>query len=431
MAVDQTAQSESARLAASKDQYVARGVATSPIFVERAHGARLTDVDGREYIDFVGGIGTLNGGHTPEAVVRAVQEQAERYMHQCFSIAMYEPYIEVCRRICSLHPGTFAKKAMLVNSGAEAVENAVKIARYATDRDAVICFDQAFHGRTMMGMTLTSKVMPYKKGFGPFMPEVYRAAAPWPYRGIGTSEALASVRKLLKSQVDPESVAAIVYEPVQGEGGFLPATPGFVEGLIEICREHGMVFIDDEVQTGMGRTGTVLAVDQMAGVEPDLVVWGKSLGGGLPLAGVSGRADLMDAPHVGGLGGTFGGNPLSCAAGLVALDQVEDPAFLARAREIGEHVMTALAAMQERHPLIGDVRGMGPMIGIELVEDRATKEPAAAEAARVVQLARERGLMLMGAGIYSNVVRILVPLVVTDEDLQAGLDILDGCLSEA
>ena len=270
MAVDQTTQSESARLTASKDEHVARGVATSPIFVARAHGARLTDVDGREYIDFVGGIGTLNGGHTPEAVVRAVQEQAERYMHQCFSIAMYEPYIEVCRRICALHPGSFAKKAMLVNSGAEAVENAVKIARYATNRDAVICFDQGFHGRTMMGMTLTSKVMPYKKGFGPFMPEVYRAAAPWPYRGIGTAEALASVRKLLKSQVDPESVAAIIYEPVQGEGGFLPATPGFVEGLIEICREHGMVYIDDEVQTGMGRTGTVLAVDQMPGVEPDL-----------------------------------------------------------------------------------------------------------------------------------------------------------------
>ncbi|HEY3615134.1 MAG TPA: 4-aminobutyrate--2-oxoglutarate transaminase [Gaiellales bacterium] len=430
MAVDQSTQSESARLTAGKDQYVARGVATSPIFVAHAHGARLTDVDGREYIDFVGGIGTLNGGHTPEAVVRAVQEQAERYMHQCFSIAMYEPYIEVCRRICALHPGTFAKKALLVNSGAEAVENAVKIARYATQRDAVICFDQGFHGRTMLGMTLTSKVMPYKKGFGPFVPEVYRAAAPWPYRGIGTAEALASVRKLLKSQVDPESVAAIVYEPVQGEGGFLPATPGFVEGLIEICREHGMVFIDDEVQTGMGRTGTVLAVDQMDGVEPDLVVWGKSLGGGLPLAGVSGRAEIMDAPHVGGLGGTFGGNPLSCAAGLVALDQVEDPAFLARSREIGERVDTALRGMQERHAVIGEVRGMGPMIGIELVTDRATKEPASAEAAKVVSLARERGLMLMGAGIYSNVVRILVPLVVTDEDLQAGLDILDGCLSE-
>jgi 4-aminobutyrate aminotransferase/(S)-3-amino-2-methylpropionate transaminase len=379
----------------------------------------------------VGGIGTLNGGHTPEAVVRAVQEQAERYMHQCFSIAMYEPYIEVCRRICALHPGSFAKKAMLVNSGAEAVENAVKIARSATNRDAVIAFDQGFHGRTMLGMTLTSKVMPYKKGFGPFMPEVYRAAAPWPYRGIGTAEALASVRKLLKSQVDPASVAAIIYEPVQGEGGFLPATPGFVEGLIEICREHGMVYIDDEVQTGMGRTGTVLAVDQLPGVEPDLVVWGKSLGGGLPLAGVSGRAELMDAPHVGGLGGTFGGNPLSCAAGLVSLDQVEDPAFLARAREIGEIVTSELTSMQERHALIGDVRGMGPMIGIELVTDRVSKEPAAEQAGRVVALARERGLMLMGAGIYSNVVRILVPLVVGDEDLRAGLDILDGCLADA
>jgi 4-aminobutyrate aminotransferase/(S)-3-amino-2-methylpropionate transaminase len=279
-------------------------------------------------------------------------------------------------------------------------------------------------------MTLTSKVMPYKKGFGPFVPEIYRAAAPWPYRGIGTAEALASVRKLLKSQVDPGSVAAIIYEPVQGEGGFLPATPGFIEGLIEICREHGMVYIDDEVQTGMGRTGTMLAVDQMPGVEPDLVVWGKSLGGGLPLAGVSGRADLMDAPHVGGLGGTFGGNPLSCAAGLVSLDQAEDPAFLARAREIGEQVTSALTAMQERHALIGDVRGMGPMIGMELVKDLSTKEPAAAEAARVVELARERGLMLMGAGIYSNVVRILVPLVVTDEDLRAGLDIIDGCLAD-
>jgi 4-aminobutyrate aminotransferase len=406
-------------------------VATSPIFVERAHGARLTDVDGREYIDFVGGIGTLNGGHTPEAVVRAVQEQAERYMHQCFSIAMYEPYIEVCRRICELHPGSFAKKAMLANSGAEAIENAIKIARYATNRDAVICFDQAFHGRTMLAMTLTSKVMPYKKGFGPFVPEVYRAAAPWPYRGIGTAEALASVRKLLKSQVDPEAVAAIIYEPVQGEGGFLPATPGFVEGLIEICREYGMVYIDDEVQTGMGRTGTVLAVDQMDGVEPDIIVWGKSLGGGLPLAAVTGKAEIMDAPHVGGLGGTFGGNPLSCAAGLVALDQVVEPEFLARSREIGEKVTSALLAMQDRHQVIGDVRGMGPMIGIELVKDRATKEPAAPEAAHIVSLARERGLMLMGAGIYSNVVRILVPLVVTDEDLQAGLDILDGCLSAA
>jgi len=428
MAVHDT--TRSAHLTAEKTRWVSKGVATSPIFVERAHGARLTDVDGREYIDFVGGIGTLNGGHTPEAVVAAITAQAERYLHTCFSIAMYEPYVEVCRRICELHPGAFAKKAMLVNSGAEAVENAVKIARYATGRDGVVCFDQAFHGRTLMGMTLTSKVMPYKKGMGPFAPEVYRAAAPWPYRGIGTAEALDSVRKLFKSQVDPGSVAAIIYEPVQGEGGFLPATPGFIEGLIAICREHGIVFIDDEVQTGMGRTGTALAAEQYPGVEPDLVVWGKSLGGGLPLAGVSGRAELMDAPHVGGLGGTFGGNPLSCAAALASLDQMAEPGFLERAAALGATIRERLEEMQGRHALIGDVRGLGPMLGIELVGDRATREPAAAQTGKVVELARERGLMLMGAGIYSNVVRILVPLVVEEADLEQGLDILDSVLGE-
>ena len=428
MAVHDT--TRSAHLAAEKVRWVSNSVATSPIFVERAHGARLVDVDGREYIDFVGGIGTLNGGHTPEAVVAAITAQAELYLHTCFSIAMYEPYVEVCRRICELHPGAFAKKAMLVNSGAEAVENAVKIARYATGRDAVVCFDQAFHGRTLLGMTLTSKVMPYKKNMGPFAPEVYRAAAPWPYRGIGTAEALDSVRKLFASQVDPGSVAAIIYEPVQGEGGFLPATPGFIEGLIELCRAHGIVFIDDEVQTGMGRTGTALAVDQFPGVEPDLVVWGKSLGGGLPLAGVSGRAELLDAPHVGGLGGTFSGNPLSCAAALASLDQMAEPGFLERAAALGERIRARLEQMQKHHPLIGDVRGLGPMLGIELVTDRETREPAAAQAGRVVELARERGLMLMGAGIYSNVVRILVPLVVEEADLDQGLDILDAVLGE-
>jgi 4-aminobutyrate aminotransferase / (S)-3-amino-2-methylpropionate transaminase / 5-aminovalerate transaminase len=430
MAVEDTTRTESARLVAAKERWVARGVATSPIFVDRAHGARLTDVDGRTYIDFVGGIGTLNGGHTPDAVVAAIREQAERYLHQCFSIAMYEPYVEVCRRLCALHPGDFESRAMLVNSGAEAVENAVKIARYATGRDAVVCFDQAFHGRTLLTMSLTSKVMPYKSGFGPFAPEVYRAAAPWPYRGVGTAEALASVRKLFKSQVDPAAVAAIIYEPVQGEGGFLPATPGFIEGLIEICREHGIVYIDDEVQSGMGRTGEVLAVDHI-GVEPDLVVWGKSLGGGLPLAAVSGRAELMDAPHVGGLGGTFGGNPLSCAAALVALDEVEDPAYLARSRALGEKLHARLGEIAKRHAIVGEVRGLGPMLGLELVVDPATREPNAAAAGRVVELARERGLMLMGAGIYSNVVRILVPLVVDDADLEAGLDILDGAIGDA
>jgi 4-aminobutyrate aminotransferase len=428
MAVEQ--HTESSRLAAEKARWVARGVATSPIFVERAHGVRLVDVDGREYIDFVGGIGTLNGGHTPETVVAAIREQSERYLHQCFSIAMYEPYIEVCRRICELHPGAFEKRALLVNSGAEAVENAVKVARYATGRQAVVCFDQAFHGRTLLGMTLTSKVMPYKKGFGPFAPEVYRAAAPWPYRGIGTAEALASVRKLFKSQVDPGSVAAVIYEPVQGEGGFLPATPGFVEGLLEICREYGIAYIDDEVQSGMGRTGRALAVEHFDDVEPDLVVWGKSLGGGLPLAGVSGRAELMDAAHVGGLGGTFGGNPISCAAALATLDQMSAPGYLDRAAELGTRILARLEKIRERHAIVGDVRGLGPMCALELVSDPATREPAAAETARVVELARERGLMLMAAGIYSNVIRILVPLVVEDAELEAGLDILDGALAD-
>jgi 4-aminobutyrate aminotransferase len=430
MAVEESVRTASARVAAERERWVARGVATSPIVVDRAHGARLVDVDGREYVDFVGGIGTLNGGHTPEAVVEAIREQAGRYLHQCFSIAMYEPYVEVCRRLCALHPGGFDKKAMLVNSGAEAVENAIKIARYATGRNAVICFEQGFHGRTLLAMTLTSKVMPYSKGFGPFASEVYRAAAPWPYRGVGTREALASVRKLLKSQVDPGDVAAVIYEPVQGEGGFLPATEGFVEGLLEICREHGIVYVDDEVQAGMGRTGRVLAVEHFGDVEPDLVVWGKALGGGLPLAGVSGRAELVDAPHVGGLGGTFGGNPLSCVAALVALDQVEDGAFLARTVEIGERLRARCDELAAAHRLIGDVRGLGPMLGLELVRDRDTKEPAASECARVVELARERGLMLMAAGLYSNVVRILVPLVAEDADLDAGLDILDGVLTD-
>jgi 4-aminobutyrate aminotransferase len=429
MATPDTA-SASERVAAERNRWVARSVATSPIVVEHAHGARLTDVDGREYIDFVGGIGTVNGGHTPEAVVEAIREQAGRYLHQCFSIAMYEPYVEVCRHLCELHPGAFEKRAMLVNSGAEAVENAIKIARHATGRDAVIAFENAFHGRTLLTMSLTSKVMPYKKGFGPFAPEIYRALAPWPYRGIGTAEALDSVRRLFKSQVDPENVAAVIYEPVQGEGGFLPATPGFIEGLVEICREHGIVYVDDEVQSGMGRTGEVLAVEHARDVEPDLVVWGKSLGGGLPLAGVSGRRELLDAVHVGGLGGTFGGNPLSCAAALVALAQVRDPEYLAAARDLGRRLRTRLDEIAARHAIVGDVRGLGPMLGLELVTDPVAKTPAAAETGRVIELARERGLLLMAAGVLSNVVRILVPLVADDADVEAGLAILDDVLGD-
>jgi 4-aminobutyrate aminotransferase / (S)-3-amino-2-methylpropionate transaminase / 5-aminovalerate transaminase len=430
MAVEPTTGAETARLSEARERYVARGIATSGLFVEHAHGATIVDVDGREYIDFVGGIGCLNGGHTPETVVSAVREQAERYLHQCFSVGMYEPYIEVCRRICELHPGSFATKALLQNSGAEAVENAVKIARYATGRDAIVCFDQAFHGRTLMTMSLTSKVMPYKTGFGPFAPEVYRAASPWPYRGIGTDEALASIRKLFKSQVDPQSVAALIYEPVQGEGGFLPATPGFLEGIQEICREHGIVYIDDEVQSGMGRTGKLWALDHY-GLVPDLMTVGKSLAAGMPLAGVVGRADIIDSVHPGGLGSTYGGNPVACAAAVESIKAISSPDFLAHATSFGEEIMARLHAMAERHAVIGEVRGIGPMAAIELVKDPDTREPASDVAAATVAGALERGLLLLKTGIYDNVLRILVPITATEEDLNLGLDRLEESLAAA
>ncbi|MDX6377485.1 MAG: 4-aminobutyrate aminotransferase / (S)-3-amino-2-methylpropionate transaminase / 5-aminovalerate [Gaiellaceae bacterium] len=430
MAVDERVGTRTAELQAERERLVARGIATAPIFVEHAHGARLTDVEGREYIDFVGGIGVLNGGHTPERVVAAIQEQAAKYLHQCYSIAQYEPFLEVCRRLIACHPGAGPYKALLVNTGAEATENAIKIARYHTGRQAIVCFENAFHGRTLMGMSLTSKAMPYKKGFGPFAPEVYRAQAPYPYRGIGTAEALESVERLFKSQVDPSVVAGMIYEPVQGEGGFHPATDGFVEGLVEICARYGIVYISDEVQSGMCRTGYPAAVERW-GVEPDLITWGKSMGGGMPIAGVTGRADIMDSVHPGGLGGTYVGNPVSCAAAIVALDQVLDPAFQEQSRVFGDRLRARLSDMASRVPAIGEVRGLGAMLAIELVEDRDTRAPAAAVAARTIEIARANGLLLMGAGVLSNVIRVLVPLVATDADLDEGLEIFESALREA
>jgi 4-aminobutyrate aminotransferase len=430
MAVDERVGTRTAELQAERERLVARGIATAPIFVERAHGARLTDVEGREYIDFVGGIGVLNGGHTPERVVAAIQEQAAKYLHQCYSIAQYEPFLEVCRRLIACHPGAGPYKALLVNTGAEATENAIKIARYHTGRPAIVCFENAFHGRTLMGMSLTSKVMPYKKGFGPFAPEVYRAQAPYPYRGIGTAEALASVEALFKSQVDPSAVAGMIYEPVQGEGGFHPATDGFVEGLVEICARHGIVYISDEVQSGMCRTGYPAAVERW-GVEPDLITWGKSMGGGMPIAGVTGRADIMDSVHPGGLGGTYVGNPVSCAAAIVALDQVLDPAFQEQSRVFGDRLRGRLEDLATRIPAIGEVRGLGAMLAIEMVTDRDSRTPAPAIAARTIEIARANGLLLMGAGVLSNVIRVLVPLVATDADLDEGLEIFESALREA
>jgi 4-aminobutyrate aminotransferase / (S)-3-amino-2-methylpropionate transaminase / 5-aminovalerate transaminase len=405
------------RLQAARERYVARGISTQPLFVDRAEGARVWDVDGREYIDFAGGIGCANVGHSLPAVVQAVHEQVDRYLHQCAMVGMYEPYVEVCRRLAEVSPCRGAEqKSLLLNSGAEAVENAVKIARVATGRPAVIVFDNAFHGRTLLAMTMTSKVVPYKKGFGPFAPEVYRTPAPYPYRGVTSDDAVAALEHLFKGDVDPESVACAVLEPVQGEGGFIPMPPEFPKRLQEVLDEHGILYVDDEVQAGCGRTGPLWAIEHY-GVEPDLMVSGKTLGGGLPLAAVTGRAEVMDAVPPGGLGGTFTGNPASCAAALAVLDAL--PGLRPRAEEVGRHVRERLLEMA---PEGSNVRGLGPMLALELPEQNAV------EASRVTKAARERGLILLACGIYGNVIRILVPFTVTDAELDRGLEILQECL---
>ncbi|HEV8688307.1 MAG TPA: aspartate aminotransferase family protein [Gaiellaceae bacterium] len=417
----------SERVLAARARYVARGVSTPSLVVDRAQGARVWDVDGREYIDFAGGLGCQNTGHGPPAAVAAIHDQVDRYLHQCFMVGTYEPYVEVCRRLAELSPCSGGEqRSLLVNSGAEAVENAVKIARAATKRTAVVVFDQAFHGRTLLTMTMTSKIA-YKRGFGPFAPEVYRAPGPYPYRGVSTEHALAGLELLFAREVDPESVACIVLEPVQGEGGFIVMPPDFPPALKELCERHGILYIDDEVQTGVGRTGPVWAIERY-GVEPDLLVSGKSLGGGLPLAGVTGGAEVMDAPAPGGLGGTFGGNPVACAAACAVLDEVASPAFRTRAEEIGDVLRARLDALAARVPQVGEVRGLGPMLALELVEDRDSKRPAPDLARATVARGLEGGLILLTCGLYGNVVRILVPLVVSDEELGRGLEILEESL---
>jgi 4-aminobutyrate aminotransferase / (S)-3-amino-2-methylpropionate transaminase / 5-aminovalerate transaminase len=427
MAVQQGSKTEA--LLEKRDRYVARGVSIAPIFADHAHGARLTDADGREYIDFGGGIGVLNLGHTPEAVVAAIREQAEQLMHACFPVAAYDPYLEVCRMLCELAPGTHDKKALLINSGAEAVENAIKIARYHTGRDAVITFDRGFHGRTLLTMSLTSKLV-YKRGMGPFAPEIYRAMAPYPYRGISVADALEALDWMFKATVDPASVACVILEPVQGEGGFTVMPPEFIRGLKERCEGHGILYIDDEVQAGMGRTGTLWGIEH-SGVVPDMVTVGKSLASGMPLAGVIGRAEVMDSVHPGGLGSTYGGNPVACAAAIESLRAISSEEFLARAVEVGERIGVRLRELAARHPVIGEVRGIGPMAAIELVKDPVAKQPAADVAAAVVAGALDRGLILLKTGIYDNVIRILVPITAPDEDLEAGLDRLEESLAAA
>jgi len=425
-----TEKTETERILAERARYVARGVSPSPLVVDSAEGARIRDVDGKEYIDFAGGIGCQNTGHGFAPAVAAIHEQADRFLHQCFMVGTYEPYIDVCRRLAELSPcGTAEQRSLLVNSGAEAIENAVKIARAATGRPAVVVFENAFHGRTLLTMTMTSKLV-YKKSFGPFAPEVYRSPGPYPYRGVSSDAALEALEDLFRSDVDPESVACAVLEPVQGEGGFIPMPRDFPGRLQALLARHGILYVDDEVQSGVGRTGPVWAIEHY-GIEPDLVVSGKSLGGGLPLAGVTGRADVMDAPHPGGLGGTFGGSPLSCAAAVAVLDEVASPGFLQQADELGTRLRRRLEEIAERVATVGEVRGLGPMLALELVTDRDTKAPAGDVAKRTTELARERGLVLLTCGLYGNVVRILVPILAAAEDVDEGLSILEEALVDA
>ena len=418
-------QTETDRIVAARERYVARGISTPSLVVARAEGARVWDVDGREYIDFAGGIACQNTGHGFQPVVDAIHEQADRYLHQCFMVGIYEPYVEVCRRLAELSPCRGeTQRSLLVNSGAEAIENAVKIARVATGRPAVIVFENSFHGRTLLTMTMTGNVK-YKHGFGPFAPEVYSTPAPYPYRGISSDDSIAGLERLFKTDVASDSVACIVLEPVQGEGGYIPMPPDFPAQLRELCDRHGILWVDDEVQSGVGRTGPVWAVEHYDDAQPDLLVSGKSLGGGLPLAGVTGGAEVMDAVDPGGLGGTFGGNPLSCAAALAVLDEVASPGFRERAEAVGTAVRAKLDAIAAQLDSVGEVRGLGPMLALEFADRTSGRASAATSAAR------DRGLVLLSCGVYGNVIRIMVPILATDEELERGLEILEESLVHA
>ncbi len=419
------------RVAELRQRYVSNAVSTPPIVVAEARGARVTDADGTTFIDFAGGVGCQNFGHNPSDVVRAIHEQADRYLHQCFMVAMYEPYVEVCRHLAELSPcWGEEQKSLLVNSGAEAVENAVKVARAKTGRPAVIAFDRAFHGRTLMALALTGNMQPYKQGFGPYAPEVYRVAAPYPYRDVTSDDAMRAIEQVFKADVDPGQVACMVLEPVQGEGGVVPMPPDFPPRLKALCERHGILYVDDEVQAGMGRTGPVWAIEHYD-VKPDLLVSGKSLGGGLPLAAVTGPAELMDAVPSGSLGGTFGGNPLSCAAAIPVLETVAKPEFRRRAERLGERLRGRLDEIAQRQSCVGEVRGLGPMLGLELVSDPATKQPSRELAYATTRAGRERGLILISCGLDGNVIRILVPLVIEDDDLKHGCALLEAALEDA
>ena len=407
----------------------------TPIYVAKAEDAWLEDVDSNRYIDFAGGIGCANAGNRQQAVIDAVQAQLDKFLHMCVQVTPYESYIRLAERMNEVTPGKFAKKTLFINSGAEAVENAVKIARAYTKRPAIIAFEDAFHGRTMMTLALTSKTHPYKAGFAPFPGDVYRIPFAYCYRCSYNLKYPACdlycarhLEDTFKRVVANEEVAAVIAEPVMGEGGFIAPPPDYFKVLIDLCHKRDILFIADEVQSGFGRTGKMFASEHY-GIEPDLIVTAKSLGGGLPLAAVTGRAEIMDAPAVGGLGGTFAGNPLSCAAALAVLDLFEKENLLTRANELGDRFQRRAREWQRRWPIVGDIRGLGGMQAIELVKSQETKTPATDETKQITQYCYEHGLITITAGTYSNVIRILVPLVATNEQIDEGLDTLESALA--
>ena len=415
---------------ARRSDAVPRGVGQiHPIFAERAENCRVWDVEGREYLDFAGGIAVLNTGHLHPQVVAAVEDQLKKLSHTCFQVLAYEPYLALCEKMNQKVPGDFAKKTLLVTTGSEAVENAVKIARAATGRAGVIAFTGAYHGRTMMTLGLTGKVVPYSAGMGLMPGGIFRALYPCELHGISVDDSIASIERIFKNDAEPKDIAAIIIEPVQGEGGFYVAPKAFMARLRELCDKHGILLIADEVQTGAGRTGTFFAMEQM-GVTADLTTFAKSIAGGFPLAGVCGKTEYMDAIAPGGLGGTYAGSPIACAAALAVLEVFEEEHLLDRCKAVGERLVTGLKAIQAKHPVIGDVRALGAMIAVELFEGGDSHKPNAAAVAQIVAKARDKGLILLSCGPYGNVLRVLVPLTSPDEQLDKGLAIIEECFAE-
>ena len=422
--------SRNTELQSRKEQATARGVGVmTQVFAARAENAEIVDVEGRRYIDFAGGIGVLNVGHRHPRVIAAAKAQLDQFTHTCWQVMPYPGYVELAEKLNRLTPGTFRKKTSFFSTGAEAVENAIKIARASTKRSGVIAFSGAFHGRTMLAMTLTGKVAPYKLGFGPFPAEIYHAPFPIDLHGTSVRDALTGIERLFKSDIDPSRVAAIIIEPVQGEGGFYVAPPELLRALRALCDEHGIVFIADEIQSGFGRTGRWFAMEH-SGVVPDIIVTAKSLAGGFPLSAVTGRAEIMDAPAPGGLGGTYAGNPVSIAAALAVIDVMQDERIVERAAELGAALYAKLGAMQKTYPQIADIRGLGAMVGIEFMNP-ATREPDAAFAKRVQSQALENGLLLLTCGVHFNVIRFLMPLTIPDGQFNEALAILERAVAAA